>query len=313
MNTRILIYGAGAIGSIFAGKLKKYGNDVTILARRNRYKEIIDNGLVLRNALTDKVEVQNVRCIKELNEDDIYEYIIVVVQNNQVDNILPILAKNKSSNIVFVVNNPLGYSKYITAIGKERVMIGFPSAGGERKEGLVSYFIGTGLARIMQTTTFGEIDGTVTLRLKRLIEIFRIAKFDPTISKNIDAWQKTHVAFVIPIANALIRFGSDNKKLSKSRATIKQMIYATREGFAALEKQNIKIEPCKLNFYYLPVWLLSTIFQLFFMTKIAEYSMAKHTIVAKKEIQILEHQFKQLCNNCSLEYWEKMHLTTVST
>lgn len=165
----------------------------------------------------------------------------------------------------------------------------------------------------MQTTTFGEIDGTVTLRLKRLIEIFRIAKFDPTISKNIDAWQKTHVAFVIPIANALIRFGSDNKKLSKSRATIKQMIYATREGFAALEKQNIKIEPCKLNFYYLPVWLLSTIFQLFFMTKIAEYSMAKHTIVAKKEIQILEHQFKQLCNNCSLEYWEKMHLTTVST
>lgn len=130
MNTRILIYGAGAIGSIFAGKLKKYGNDVTILARRNRYKEIIDNGLVLRNALTDKVEVQNVRCIKELNEDDIYEYIIVVVQNKQVDNILPILAKNKSSNIVFVVNNPLGYSKYITAIGKERVMIGFPSAGG---------------------------------------------------------------------------------------------------------------------------------------------------------------------------------------
>ena len=31
MGSKILIYGAGAIGSIFAGKLAKYGNDVTVL------------------------------------------------------------------------------------------------------------------------------------------------------------------------------------------------------------------------------------------------------------------------------------------
>ena len=41
MESKILIYGAGAIGSIFAGKLLRSGIDVTILARENRYNEII--------------------------------------------------------------------------------------------------------------------------------------------------------------------------------------------------------------------------------------------------------------------------------
>lgn len=313
MRNKILIYGAGAIGSIFAGKLAKYGNDITILARGNRYDEISSSGIVLRNALTNKTETLEVRCIRELSENDVYDYIIVVVQNNQIDPILPILRKNKTANIVFVINNPLGYSKYIAAVGKERVMIGFPSAGGERKDGIVSYFIGTGLARIMQTTTFAEVDGSITDRLKKLVEMFKKAKFDPTISLNMDAWQKTHVAFVVPIANALICFHSNNKMLAKSRKTINEMILATREGLYALKQNGISIEPRKLNYYYLPKWLLCTFYQILFLTKISEYSMAKHTIVAKNEIDIIEEQFLNLYKDNDFRHWKNLHLTTAST
>ena len=165
MGSKILIYGAGAIGSIFAGKLAKYGNDVTVLARGDRFQEIKSKGIILCNALTNKEETISVKCIDELLVEDIYEYVIVVVQNHQIDQILPILSRNKSKNIVFVVNNPLGYSKYISAVGKERDAW-FSSAGGERKEGVVSYFIGTGIAKVMQTTTFAEADGSITVRLK---------------------------------------------------------------------------------------------------------------------------------------------------
>ncbi len=108
---RILIYGAGAIGSFFAGKLALHNNDITVLARGERYEEILSKGIILRNSLSNKVDIVNVKCIKELHENDIYEYIIVVVQNTQIDSILPILKVNKSKNIVFVVNNPLGYDK----------------------------------------------------------------------------------------------------------------------------------------------------------------------------------------------------------
>jgi len=313
MDSKILVYGAGVIGSIFAGKLSKTGNNVTILARGTRYEEICTKGIILRNALTNKIETIHVNCISELSENDIYEYILVVVQNNQIDPILPILSRNKSKNIVFVVNNPLGYTKYISAVGKERVLIGFPSAGGERKDGIVSYFIGTGCAKIMQTTTFGEIDGSISIRLKELVIIFKKARFDPTISTNMDAWQKTHIAFVIPISNALYRFNSENKKLAYSRKTINEMILATREGFAALKENGIDIEPRKLHFYYLPKWLLCTFYQILFLTKISEYSMAKHTAVAKQEIKDLEDQFLTLYKNSNFHYWRKLHLTTAST
>lgn len=312
MKSRILVYGAGAIGSIFAGKLIKAGNDVTILARGTRYDEITTKGLILRNALNNKLEIYRINCIKELIEDDIYDYILVVVQNNQIDAILPILKSNRSKNIVFIVNNPLGYEKYITAIGKERVMLGFPSAGGERKNGIVTYFIGTGMARIMQTTTFGELSDQNSDRLKELVVIFRKAGFDPTKSNNMDAWQKTHVAFVIPIANALYQFQSNNYELARSRKVIRKMILATREGFKALYDNEIKVEPKKLRYYYLPLWLLTTIFQIFFKTKIAEYSMSKHTIVAKQEIEALENQFLNLYNTSSFKSWNELHITTVS-
>ncbi|MDR1957433.1 MAG: NAD-binding protein [Planctomycetaceae bacterium] len=35
---RILIYGAGVIGSIFAGKIADSGHDVTVLARRKQIR-----------------------------------------------------------------------------------------------------------------------------------------------------------------------------------------------------------------------------------------------------------------------------------
>jgi 2-dehydropantoate 2-reductase len=306
MKTKILVYGAGVIGSIFAGKLSLAGNDVTILARGKRYEEISSDGLILKDAMTGKTSRIGIKCIPTLQENDIYDYVLVVVQNNQIDEILPVLSKNQSSNFVFVVNNPLGYSKYINAVGKERVMIGFPSAGGERRDGIVSYFIGTGFAKIMQTTTFGEVDGSRTQRLINLVSIFRKAGFDPTISNNMDAWQKTHVAFVVPIANALLRFESNNYKLAKSRETIHQMILATREGFRAMKENGIPVEPQKLNYYFLPVWLLGTVFQLIFATRIAEYSMAKHTAVAKQEIEILEKQFLGQFPAGSFENWLRL-------
>jgi 2-dehydropantoate 2-reductase len=81
---KILIYGAGVIGSIFAGKLAKSGYDITILARGNRLKEITENGVILNNSLNNKLEKTNVKIIETLKETDIFDYIIVPVQKTQI-------------------------------------------------------------------------------------------------------------------------------------------------------------------------------------------------------------------------------------
>jgi 2-dehydropantoate 2-reductase len=291
---KILVYGAGVIGSIFAGMIARKGYDVSVLARGNRLKELNDNGLILVNSLNNKRMVVRVKTIDGLNETDIYDYIIVVVQNQQIDDILPVLSKNKSPNIVFVVNNPMGYDKWIDAVGHERVMFGFPSAGGVRKNGEVHYFIGKGFAKLFQSTTFGELDGVRTERLAQLVNIFKHAGFQPSVTKSPDEWQKTHLAVVLPIAMALYRYQSDNYELSKSYSTLRNAVLGTREMFRVLKSIDVRIEPRKLNFYYLPVWMIVPVFMMVMKTKIAEFAMAQHTIVAKEEMDALEAQFLTL-------------------
>ncbi|MDR1957432.1 MAG: hypothetical protein LBQ54_00010 [Planctomycetaceae bacterium] len=250
--------------------------------------------MILKNSLTNELLNVKVPVINVLEEEDIYEYIIITVQKTQIDGVLPVIQKNKSKNIVFVVNNPLGYDHWIDCIGYERMLIGFPAAGGENKNGVVHYFIGTGINKLFQSTTFGELNGQYSQRLKGLIKLFKKSGFSPSVSKNMDWWQKTHVAVILPIAKALYRYNSDNYELSKSNETLKNMVLATRECFQILKDNHVKITPKKLYFYYLPVCLIRRIWQIIMRTKIAEYAMAKHTIVAKDEIKRLEEEYMSL-------------------
>lgn len=291
---KILIYGAGAIGSIFAGKLSNAGYDVTVLARNQRYNEISTNGIILKNAYSNHQEISKVKVINFLESDDSYDYILVVMQKIQVNAVLPFLSQNCSKNVVFVVNNALGYDKWVESVGRERLMIGFPSAGGERKNGVVNYFIGGGIVRTFQTTTFGEADGSITPRLTKIVEAFKRAHIPSVTTKNIAAWQKTHVAMVTSIGNALYMHKSNNYELSKSREDICLMIHGIKEGFKVIEAIGFRVTPRKLWYFKLPTRLLAVVFKIIMNTKIAEVAMAKHTIVAKNEMRELQKEFDTL-------------------
>ena len=70
---KILIYGAGVIGSIFAGMIARKGYDVTVLARNNRLKELDNKGLILVNSLNNKRMTVKVKTTDALNENDLYD------------------------------------------------------------------------------------------------------------------------------------------------------------------------------------------------------------------------------------------------
>lgn len=290
----ILIYGAGVIGSVFGGKLALAGNNVTVLARGKRFEELKNNGIVLVNAKTQKAEQAAVNVIDNLLPNAQYDYIIVVMQRTQVDNILSVLSQNCSKNIVFVVNTAGGYDKWVNAVGKKRLMIGFPSAGGERKDGRVHYFIGKGIQRAFQTTTFGEYSGEKTRRAEALIKLFNQAKIPSVFCKNMDAWQKTHVALVTSIANALYGFDCDNFKLGRSYKDVKQMMRGIQEGRKVLRKSGIAPAPLKLLWLDLPASVVAVFFSIFMRTTLAETTMAKHCIAAKPEMIMLQQEFDEL-------------------
>lgn len=291
---RVLIYGAGVIGSIFAAKLAMSGQDVSVLARGARLAEIQSQGVRLIDAQSGKQESVRVHTIDSLSPDDHYDFVFVVMQNAQVQAVLPQLAANCSKNVVFVVNTAAGYAEWQRAIGRERVLVGFPSAGGARKNGVVSFFVGRGATRIFQTTTFGEPDGSRSFRAAALVDLFRKAGIPSVFCNNMDAWQKTHVAMVTCIANALYGAQCDHKRLAASKTDIRRMVLGVKEGFAVLKSIGIRVTPSKLNFWMLPTGLMTYVFRRIMNTPLADLTMAKHCAVAHAEMLALQSEFDLL-------------------
>ena len=100
---KILIIGAGVLGSNLAHSLKK-NNEITILARNKTYENLKNNGLIIKHKLKRKT-VDHFNIINKLSDDDIYDVIFVVSRCSSLNTIIPIIENNNSKNIVFVGNN----------------------------------------------------------------------------------------------------------------------------------------------------------------------------------------------------------------
>ena len=103
------------------------------------------------------------------NPNDLYDYVLVVVRKNQVADLLPVLAQNRSPNIIFMTNNLSGPEELTRILGKDRVMMDFVLGAGKRDGGVIRAISRIGGSWI--STPFGETDGKITPRLTRLIGI----------------------------------------------------------------------------------------------------------------------------------------------
>jgi 2-dehydropantoate 2-reductase len=209
-NARILVIGAGVNDSVCAAGLCLAGIDVTVLARGKRYEELQDEGIVIEDPFKNKRSVTKVPVINRLDPNDLYDYVLVVVRKNQVADLLPVLAQNRSPNIVFMGNNLSGPDEFTRILGKDRVMIGAVYAAGKRDGSLIRAMVVKSVA-----TPFGEVDGTTTPRLKRLAGIFRRAGFKVETSTDIVDFQTTHAVGVALIAKLTIKHGCDTSALAR--------------------------------------------------------------------------------------------------
>jgi 2-dehydropantoate 2-reductase len=285
---KILIFGAGVIGSVYAGKLALAGHRVSVLARNERLSELQLNGLLLSENGKKTVK-PNVTVISELKTDDVYDYIFVTLRKDQVSDALLLLSQNQSKNFVFMVNTASGYADWIGQIGLERVIPAFPGAGGKVENGIV-YFSLT--SRFVQPTTLGEIDGKATQRISELVEILRNAGFPTSISKKMDRWQKSHVAMVCSLAYGIYFDGGNNYTFSKNKPAIIQTNRALKETFSFINNSGIGIEPVKLNlFRIIPLPILNFFMRLIFNTKWAETVISNHALAARDEMEMLFNEF----------------------
>lgn len=295
-NTRLLVIGAGVNGSICAVGLQNAGINATVLARGKRYEELRDEGIIIEDPLKNTRTVTRVPVIDSLKPDDIYDYILVVVRKNQVPALLPVLAKNKSPNVVFMINNPTGPDEFIRALGASRVMLGFVFAGGKRDGDIIR-----AIQLKKSQTPFGEVNGATTPRLERLVSILQQAGFHAVISDCIVDWLATHAALVAPIGNLVLQYNCDNYALARSTADLNLVIDAMRETIAVLQANGRKITPPSTKVYqYLPKFVLVMIFRKLLSSRLGEIGIAWHCSQAPDEIRQLSRELLELVEKSKL-------------
>jgi 2-dehydropantoate 2-reductase len=290
---KILVYGAGVLGSLYAARLYEAGHDVTLLARGERLKDLRQYGVVLEDAETHVRTTTRIPVVEALAPEEAYDLVLVVVRKSQLEAVLPALAVNRTTpNVLFLLNNAAGPDKMVEALGQERVLLGFPGAGGERVGHVVRYVTTAGK---VQTTTIGELEGRTTPRVAAIAEALNSAGFPVTISRNMDAWLKTHVALVSPIANALYMVGGDIYRLARTRDALLMVIRGIREGLQVLRALDVPITPPVYRWIIrLPEPVLVRWLQKGFGRERAELAIQRHANVARDEMAVLAEEFRLL-------------------
>jgi 2-dehydropantoate 2-reductase len=295
----ILIYGAGVLGSLYAARLKESGQMVSILARGQRLDDLRKYGILIENPIVGKSTTTYVNVVDSLAPEDVYDLIMVFVRKNQLNDILPVLAANRhTATILFMLNNATGPGQIVEVLGCQRVLIGFPGAGGTREGNLLR---ATVLSRTLQPTCLGELDGSATPRVKKIAHLLKAAGFPTVVRSNMDAWLKTHAALVSPIANALYMMDGDIHQLAHHRASVQLMVRAIREGLQVLRSLDIPITPTRMRvFELIPEPLMVSLLQRLLDTEYADLVIARHANAARDEMKQIADEFRELAHLGSL-------------
>ena len=289
---RILIYGAGNIGCLYAAKLAQSGEDVAILARGDRYVTLRDHGITLEKGVSGERTTTSVSVVDRLDSEDAYDLVLVVLPKPALAGVLPTLAANgRTPSVMFFGNNASGPEPMISALGRERVLLGFPGAAAIPHDCAIRYVI---TSRREQPTTIGELDGGRSERIAAIASALEGAGFPASICANMDAWLKTHVAKILPTAGALLYAGGHAEELATNREALRLMVRAIREGLEVLRANEIPITPSNHRvLQWLPESLIVFIMKRMFSGETIAIKVG-HVEYAHGEFQLLAQEFRSL-------------------
>ncbi|MCD7729921.1 MAG: ketopantoate reductase family protein [Oscillospiraceae bacterium] len=288
----ILIYGAGVIGCELAHMLCKR-NDVTLLARGEWKKTIDKNGLVIRHYLQMKTTVDRLKTIDVLEEDDKYDLIFVVMQAFQLTEVIPFIAKNASSHIVFVGNNMTAQETARMAITdspmEKEIAFGFQGTAGRRENGkVISLHAGVGM-------TVGGFDEPLLEQFQRRLKMaFGGTGYHLTWENQMDTWLKCHAAWVLPIC--YVCYITDGCLPRATHRLRKAILDADLEGYRVLQKLGYSILPVGDEKWFsgLKRPIMAAIFFVIYKTPIGRLMASDHAMHAVSEMQYLDAEFETL-------------------
>lgn len=187
---KIAIVGSGAIGGLFGSFLHKSGEDVTFVdIWEDHVKTIQSSGLTIVRRDGDEVlKVKATTDIKEAGTPDLIIMAVKSYDNGQASRDCQRIVG--PDTVVLTVQNGVGNVDTIGAVlGRNRIIAGTCAFG--------CTVLGPGKIKPSPTgsLSIGELDGSITPRLKKVVETFTKAGVEMHISQGVDSliWTKLMV------------------------------------------------------------------------------------------------------------------------
>lgn len=256
MAKKLLVYGLGVIGSVYAVRLANAGFEVSVLARGDRLAALKAGGLRIRNVFLDLEESAPVETLEALDPSVRYDLVLVTVRSGQILPALKDVARLPAPGAVTVIGNNLGdLREQAVLAGEDRLVPGFGAFGGYRDGEVIAYLDGRtrekpGADRI-GSTTLGTCRPSGSRALNAVRSAFSDAGLPVRECPDMRSWFLYHAALVFPLAGAMYAAGGGQDRVCRTRDAQILGIRACRELFAALGKLGFRMTPARLRTFAL--------------------------------------------------------------
>jgi 2-dehydropantoate 2-reductase len=293
----IVVLGAGMQGTLYGARLASAGHAVSLIARGQRAAELRVRGAVIEHALSGKREVIQLPVMTELDKQVCADLCLVTVRREQLDSVLPALAAARGiARVVFLVNHACGSQFLFEALGRERVVLGFPGAAGGIESGIDRY------------VEIAEQPTVIEAAAPDIVALFENAGFRVAVVRDVDSWLCRHAVFVTAACGALYEVGGDAHRLASDRSMLRTFVRAVREGWAAFDRLGVAPPPIALRaiFRWVPLPLAVRYWGLLFASSKGEYYFVRHARHAPQEMAALAADVRALLTETPLPHWRRL-------
>ena len=185
---KIVVFGAGAVGTFFGGLLARGGQDVWFVARGAQLEALRSGGIRIESSLLGEIHVPQVRAVERAAEIGQADLVLVCVKSHQTAAIgTDVAAMLADGGVAVTLQNGVESDEILARrVGRERVIPGVVYVGATiARPGVVSH-VAAG------TIALGAPDGVDPVRLPAIRDVLARSGQPVRISDEIqrDRWRK---------------------------------------------------------------------------------------------------------------------------
>ncbi len=272
---RILVIGAGVIGSVYAARLTAAGHDVGLVARGPRRATLDREGVHLHTKGKQMRARPRVCTAAELGPG--VDLTIVAVRATQLEAVLDLLEAHDTSAVAFLQHLGPHAQHVRSVVEPERAVLAFPGVGGLiRSDGSVEY-----VEIAAQPTT---IDATAA-RAGVLREAVDSTGMRTALAPDMPGWLATHSVLVACLGAGVLSRGGEASALAADSTQLRTVIQAVHEGFTVLEATGTTVAPTALRvlFCRMPRWFAAAYWRRALRGPVGTVAIAPHSRASRDD------------------------------